>query len=62
MLKANIQAQIDQKFQQLKQKDKEIFDTTVKIIGMGTDLETMKREREDLLYDIRNLQEELEDE
>ena len=62
MLKANIQAQIEQKTQQLNQVDKDIWKLANVISGLNKQLDILRREKEDLEYKIGDLQEELEDE
>jgi archaellum component FlaC len=62
MLKANIQAQIEQKTQQLNQVDKDIWKLANVISGLNKQLEILRKEKEDLEYKIEDLQEELEDE
>lgn len=62
MLKANIQAQIEQKTQQLNQVDKDIWKLANVISGLHKQLKILRREKEDLEYKIEDLQEELEDE
>ena len=62
MLKANIQAQIEQKTQQLNQVDKDIWKLANVISGLNKQLEILRKEKEDLEYKIEDLQEVLEDE
>lgn len=62
MLKANIQAQIEQKIQQLNQVDKDIWKLANVISGLNKQLEILRCEKKDLEYRIEDLQEELEDE
>ena len=62
MLKANIQAQIEQKTQQLNQVDKDIWKLANVISGLNKQLEILRCEKKDLEYTIEDLQEELEDE
>lgn len=62
MLKANIQARIEQKTQQLNQVDKDIWKLAKVISGLNKQLEILRCEKKDLEYTIEDLQEELEDE
>ena len=62
MLKANIQAQIEQKTQQLNQVDKDIWRVANVISGLNKQLEILRCEKKDLEYRIEDLQEVLEDE
>ena len=60
MLKANIQAQIEQKTQQLNQVDKDIWKLAKVISGLNKQLEILRCEKKDLEYTIEDLQEELD--
>lgn len=62
MLKANIEAQIEQKTEQLNQIDKDIWKLANVISGLNKQLEILRCEKKDLEYTIEDLQEELEDE
>lgn len=62
MLKANIQAQIEQKTQQLNQVDKDTWRLANVISGLNKQLEILRCEKKDLEYRIEDLQEDLEDE
>lgn len=62
MLKANIQARIEQKTKQLNQVDKDIWKLAKVISGLNKQLEILRCEKKDLEYTIEDLQEELEDE
>lgn len=62
MLKANIEAQIEQKTEQLNQIDKDIWKLANVISGLYKQLEILRKEKEDLEYKIEDLQEELENE
>ena len=60
MLKANIQARIEQKTQQLNQVDKDIWKLANVISGLNKQLEILRCEKKDLEYTIEDLQEELD--
>lgn len=62
MLKANIEAQIEHKTQQLNQVDKDIWKLAKVISGLYKQLEILRKEKEDLEYEIEDLQDGLKHE